>query len=308
MQTTSKWRQWQSTLVATGLLLALAGCGGGGGGGSTPAASAETSVAGTVLKGPVAGATVTGYAIESGAMGRAIGSGTTDAQGNFSMSLGMYTGPVMVRAAGGHFTNEATGADMPMQQGDVMTAMIDMVSPGSSQAAIQVTPLTSIAQAMAQRMSGGMTAANIASANASVGAYFMVSDIVHVHPMNPLTPGSGSSADTSMRNYGMTLGAMSQLASSLGMPFASGMVTAMMDDASDGCFDGMMSGAPVMMGGGMMMGGVPGGGPLPSFAGTTGMANAMSDFVRSAQNHSGVTLADMQALINRMMTSNCSLH
>ena len=294
--------------MAVVLLLAVAGCGGGGGGGGSSSPAGEATISGTVVKGPVAGASVTAYAIASGKMGPSIGTATTDSQGNFSMSVGMYSGPTMIRVSGGHFMNEATGADMPMQSGDAMTAMIGSVSPGSPATAIQVTPLTSIAQAMAQRMAGGMNDANIASANASVGGYFMVGDILHARPMNPLTPGSGASADTDMRNYGMTIGAMSQLATSVGMPFASGMVTAMMDDGSDGCFDGMMSGAPVMMGGGMMTGGMPGGGPLPSFAGTTGMANAMADFVRSPQNHSGLTIQDMQALINHLMTSNCSLH
>ena len=280
---------------------ATAGCGGGGGGGSE--ASAETVIAGTVVKGPVAGAAVAAYAIESGAAGTTLASTTTDAQGNFSMRLGTYSGPVMLRAAGGHFINEATGADMSMQAGDVMTAMIPMVSAQSPQAGVQVTPLTSIAQAMAQRMAGGMNAANMASANASVGTYFMSGDIVHVRPMNPLDPGSGATATSEMRNYGMAIAAMSQLGSSLGMPFASGMVTAMMDDASDGCFDGMMAGSPVKMGGGMMSGA-----NLPVYAGTSGMSNAMADFVRSAQNHSGLTLQDMQGLVNRLMTSNCSLH
>ena len=64
----------------------------------------------------------------------------------------------------------------------------------------------------------------------------------------------------------------------------SGPAMAMMDDASDGCFDGRMAGGPVMMGGGMM-----GGTPMPSFAGTRGMSNAVADFVRSPQNHSGLT-------------------
>ena len=58
---------------------------------------------------------------------------------------------------------------------------------------IQVTPLTAMAQTMAQRMSGGMTDANITAANTNVGKYFMVTDVLHNLPMNPLASGSGSS-------------------------------------------------------------------------------------------------------------------
>ena len=293
--------EYKRALIYLGIVAVLAaGCGGGGGG---PEAAGQTTISGSVVKGPLAGATVIARAIESGVEARDLGSATTDAQGNFSITVASYSGPVMLRATGGHFTNEATGADMPMQPGDVMTAMIPMVSQNAAQAAIQVTPLTSIAQSMAQRMAGGMNAANMASANASVGAYFMVGDILHVRPMNPLVAGSGAAGDADMRNYGMAIAAVSQLGANLGMPFASGIVSAMMDDASDGCFDGMMTGSPVMMRGGMAAGV-----PLPSFAGASGMSNAMADFVRSPQNRSGLTIQDMQPLINRLMASNCSLH
>ncbi len=292
-----------TSLAPLAIVLAVVACGGGGGGSGTAAAPAEATVSGSVVKGPVANATVTAYAVDAGAMGRSLGATTTDAQGAFSMALGDYSGPLMLRMAGGHFTNEATGVDMSMQAGDVMTAMIPSVSPAAPQLAVQVTPLTSMAQAMAQRMAGGMSAANMAAANASVGSYFMVSDILHVRPMDPLAPGSASAANADMRNYGMAMAAMSRLAGNLGMPNTSGMVTAMMQDASDGCMDGMMSGAPVMMGGGMMAGAA-----MPSFAGTSGMSNAMADFVRSPMNRSGLTVQDMQALINHLMTSSCSLH
>jgi hypothetical protein len=285
--------------VAAVLFVGLAGCGGGGGSASSPPPA--TSIAGTVVKGPVAGASVTAYAIDSGLMGRVIGSATTDGQGNFSISVGEFTGAAMLRATGGHFIDEASGIDMPMEAGDAMAAMIASLSPGA--AAIQITPLTSIAQAMAQRMAGGMSGANIASANAAVGGYFMAGDILHVRPMNPLAPGSGSPATADGRNYGMALAGMSQLAAGLGMASTSAMVTAMSDDGSDGCFDGMTAGAPIMMQRGAMMGR----GPMPSFAGTSGMANAMALFAASSLNRSGLTVQDMQALINRLMTSNCAI-
>lgn len=258
----------------------------------------EGGIGGTATKGPVIGALMTAYAIESGALGRPLGSATTDAQGNFAISTGSFSGSVMLRMTGGHFTDEASGVDMPMQQGDVMTAMVPSLLAGSMMNGIQVTPLTSMAQARAQRMAGGMSAANIVSANASVGCYFMVGDILHVHPVNPLIPGSGSPSDTDARNYGMTMASMSQLAANLGMPSASGMVTAMMEDVSDGRMDGMRDITPVMMQGGAM-----GTIPLPSYGGSSGISNAMGQFVRSPMNRSGLTMQDMQGLINRLMAS-----
>ncbi len=101
----------------------------------------------------------------------------------------------------------------------------------------QITPLTSMAQAMAQHMTGGMTDANVASANSAVGHYFMITDIVHDSPIDPLASGSGNAAGQDAINYAMVLAGMSQLAQAQGMASSSAMVTAMTNDA-DGCGHG----------------------------------------------------------------------
>jgi hypothetical protein len=297
------WAMLVFLILAIGSSFLFFGCGGGSGGGDGAASSADSVISGTAVKGPVNGATVTAFAISNGMVGVQIGTGTTDAQGNFTLSIGAYSGPVMLRMSGGTYTDEATGASMTMQTGDVMTSAMPQVNAGAVMGGVQITPLTSMAQMRAQSMSGGMTPANIAAANTAMGNYFSVSNILYTHPMNPLTPGSGSGATQDMRNYGMVMAAMSQYANSIGMPFSSGIVTAMMNDASDGVMNGIMGNAQIMMGG---MGGMMGTGnnPLSSSAGTSGLASAMTAFMGSAMNRSGLTIADMQALHNRMSTSN----
>lgn len=301
-------RGYRILLGALGLILSalfltlIAGCGGGGG--STTTGSDGTSpvvgtISGIAVKGPVSGATVTAFAINNGVMGGQIGTGQTDGQGNFSMQVGDHTGPVMLQMRNGSYMDEATGTNMSIQQSDMVTAVIPLMSSGEMMSGIHITPLTSMAQTMAQGMSGGMTPANITSANTAVGNYFMVNDILHVRPMDPLTQGSGSGADQNMRNYGMTMAAMSQLAKDAGMSFSSGMITSMMNDASDGHMNGMMGNSPVQMGGGMM-----GGNMMSPNAGTSGLGNAMTEFMNSQMNKSGLTVQDMQALINKLMTSN----
>ena len=112
-------------LVSTSLALAACGGGGSGSGGTSPPPSPPVSgtVSGTAVKGPVAGATVTAYAINSGTIGAKIVSASTDAQGNFSLSMGPYTGPVMLQMSGGTYSDEASGNGMTMMSGDVMTAV-----------------------------------------------------------------------------------------------------------------------------------------------------------------------------------------
>lgn len=145
-----------------------------------------------------------------------------------------------------------------------------------------------------------MTAANITAANTAMGNYFSVGDILYTHPMNPLTTGSGAGAAQDMRNYGIMLAAMSQYANTIGMPISSGIVTAMMNDAADGVMDGMMGTARIMMGG---KGGMMGNNSLATSAGTSGLASAMTAFMGSSMNKSGLTVAEMQALHDRIGSS-----
>jgi hypothetical protein len=191
-----------------------------------------------------------------------------------------------------------------MASGDAMTAVVPTVVAGSTVTGIQVTPLTSMAQTMAQRLSGGMTDANIAAANTAVGNYFMVSDVLHVQPMNPLLAGSVSGASQDAVNYGMTMAAMTQYAKGLGMANSSAMVTAMMGDAADGVMDGRANGNPISM----PMGGMMGGGMMAPTAGTSGLGAALSDFVNSPMNRSGVTAANMAALMQKLRTTDGRMH
>ena len=231
---------------------------------------ASGTISGTAVKGPVSNATVSALAIGSnGAQGAQIGSAVTDASGNFTMQVGDYTGPVMLEMMGGSFSDEATGTHMEMGATDMMTAVIPNMTAGATLDGIEITPLTSMAQRMAQNMSGGMTEANITQSNSAIGGYCDVSDILSVHPMDPTASGSGADADQDQRDYGMMMAAMSEYASTIGMPSTSGMVTAMMDDASDGIMNGMMGGTRIDMGG---MGGMMGGTMMQSDAGTSGLS------------------------------------
>ncbi len=278
-------------MVAT--LLLAAACGGGGGTTDLGVGSGGTGfINGSVTKGPVGNAAVAAYGVAGGQVGAQLGTTTTDAAGNFSVAIGAYTGPVMLQVSAGTYTDEATGNPMTMAPGDVMTVVMPTIAAGATTGSVQVTPVTAMAQAVAQHMAGGMTDANIAAANTTMGNYFSVTDIVHTQPMNPLVTGSGTSASQDAQNYGMTLAAMSKYAQTLGMSSSSAMVTAMMNDAADGMMDGKAGSAPVPMGG------MGGGMVMPPTAGTSGLGAAMNAFMTSMQNRSGVTTPTLMGKLN----------
>jgi hypothetical protein len=209
----------------------------------------------------------------------------------------------MLKMTGGSYANLATGTTMTMLTGDVMTAVIPTIASGTTLTGIQMTPLTSMAQARALAMTGGMTDNNIAAANAAVGGYFLVSDILQTTPMNAAELVSGGTT-TAMKNYGIVIAAMSQYAQTISMTDPAALITAMMNDASDGIMNGLMGSTSITMsgmGGGMMGGG---GTMMQSTAGTSGLATAMSTFMGSTANKSGLSPTDMQTLINTLAASN----
>lgn len=276
-------------------------------GGGAPAAGAGT-ISGTAFMGGMRSGTITAYGVSGGMMATPLGTSSLDGTGSFTIPIGAYGGTVMLQVAGGTFVDEATGTTMPMQAGDVLTGCLPSVAAGATTAGVQVTPLTSMAQARAQGMAGGMTAANTAAANLAVGDYFAAGDILTTAPIDPSIPGSGAGATPGARNHGMTIAAMSQYARTVGLTASSsGIVTAMMRDASDGVMNGMMGGTSISMGGmsgtGGMGPGMMGGTTLSPGAGTTGLATAMSAFVGSSRNRSGVSMADVQALVDGLAAS-----
>lgn len=287
---------WNDLLLFLKSLPAAASSGGGG----TPPAGSGT-ISGTAFMGGMRSGTVVAYAVSGGMMATQLGTSSVDASGNFNIRVGAYAGTVMLLMTGGTFVDEATGTTMTMQPGDVVTSSVPSLAAGSAMTGVRVTPLTSMAQGRAQGMPGGLTAANVAAANTAVGNYFSIGDILTTAPMDPAVAGSGAAADLSAKNYGMTIAAMSQYARTVGMTVnSSGIFTAMMEDASDGVMNGMMGSTSITMSG---MGGVMGGSTMQANAGTTGLAAAMTTFVGSSRNASGVPIADMQALVDKLNAS-----
>jgi hypothetical protein len=280
----------------------LSGCGGGGAGDASTGSEAAvplvtTTIAGSVVKGPVSGATVTASTVSAnGMMGFPVRSTTTDAQGSFAMPVPMAGGPLMLTVTGGTYTDEATGAKVTFAPGQMMTTVLSSLASGT--ASVQVTPLTAMAQAMAAGMPGGMTPANVDAANAAVGTYFMAGDIVHTPPVNPLVSGSGVGVAAPMANYGIALAAMAQYAKNAGVP-SSIFVGAMMQDAADGVLDGKAGSTPIAMGAGMM----GGTGMMQAGAGGSGLAGAMTDFMNSPANASGLTTTSMTQLMQQLASA-----
>ena len=157
-------------LACTGLATAalIAGCGGGS---SDSAPPVTTSVSGSVVKGPVGGATVCAFKAIATGKGEALPCATSTSSGAYVLEL-TYVGDVVIEASGGSYVDEATGLTRTLS--DPMQVMLS--AQGGTATGV-ITPLTSAAFSKSKGMSGGATHANFGLAVASVATQFNLSGV-----------------------------------------------------------------------------------------------------------------------------------
>ena len=141
-QTSFRW----AALATTAL---LAACGGGDDVVAPPAAVVpppvvvNTTVTGAVVKGPVSAAQVCGYAVAVKARGAALGSCTTsDASGNYTLTVPVGSGALWVEASGGTYTDETTALSTSLPAGSTLRAL---VTANGGTVVTMLTPLTTLA-------------------------------------------------------------------------------------------------------------------------------------------------------------------
>lgn len=259
--------------LALGLASACDSDSGGGGGG------AAGKGAGRALKGPVDGATVEVLELlATGALGGERGSGTTDASGAFVVDVGLAPGWAVVRVTGGTFVDEDTGANATIDAAAPLLGFVDVQeAPGE----LAVTPLTTIAVALAQALAHdpeATVADSVENALLAIGAHFGLADLALVLPAD-LTAGpvaAGPEADAAI-----VVAALSESAADHGVS-ALEFTHALARDAADTRFDGLAFGAPIALGGGT----------LAPTAATSELATGVADFLGSPRNSSGLTAAD----------------
>lgn len=269
-------------LTLTILLLCIAltglGCSGGSGSGGV-----STTISGAVVDGFISGATVQAYQINAdGTKGAAVGSpATSDANGNYSLNLGTYAGPVLIESSGGTHVDWATGAAVTLDAADKLSAVI---ANAAGTVTAHVTPLTMMAAQLALRdMQVNRVAVGTAinNANTKIGQHFGGFNILADKPIDPTVTGSATGVAQSRVDYSLVLAGISKNAAANGWkPFS--LINAMALDASDGTFDGKqgVTQVTVTTSAGSQAN-------LPATTGKSDMGVAIAVFQGSAQNASG---------------------
>lgn len=230
------------------------GCGGGGGG--TPPAPA-TVVSGVAAKGLISGGTVNVFAVDqSGAISASpMGTGSTNPDGSYSVSVGPYSGALLVRVTGGTYKDESASPTAPPVP--LPMPLRAAVANASGNVSVSVTPITELAVVKAGSTS--LPPAAITSANTLVSNIFKV-DSISTKPVAPTTTGF-TGATQAQKDYTLLLAGISQLASQSG-----GLQAALAPMSSDIVTSGKLS-----------------------VATATGLTGALTTFLSGPNNQTGVT-------------------
>ncbi len=257
-------------LPMAAVALILTACSGGNSGSSTPPPppAAKTMISGAVVDAEVINATVTAYEVSSaGVVGVAgvVGAGgcvpatpgpcataTTDAQGNYTVDLGSYSGSVLLESTAGTYTDTVTGQTIPIPSGVVLSSFVPAAAPGSTTITAQISGLTTMAANYALALMGppqNLPASTAASnADSVVGSYFGVAS-AELTSFVDLTDPNCASAGVNQANFdaSLILAGIEQVAAQSGVN-AIDLTNALVADFSsnNGVFTGFLAGGPLI--------------------------------------------------------------
>jgi len=250
--------------------LMLSSCGGGGSSASgvpevVSPSQPTTSVArvietqvisGAATKGPISNASVFFYAIDAFGfpVGDALATTTTDATGNFTVSLPAITAPVLVETLGGSFIDESDQeTDVALKRQILLSetqGFLSVLPVGSSTVAI--TPFTEALVTLVRnqaQVSGdflGQLAETTKVYSDAIGL-----DVLTTVPTNPLSP--AATATTDATRYALLLGAVANTSNNVAIQLGSAtptyeIIKAVISDLVDGVVDGKQFNSSVLVG------------------------------------------------------------
>jgi protocatechuate 3,4-dioxygenase beta subunit len=163
-----------------------------------------TTLTGMASKGPIDAGTISAYKVVNGAKDALLGRATTDSNGNFSVNIGSYAGPVILEVTGGSYKDEAMGITTALG-----TTMSSIAPDTGISTTVSVTPISDAVFQIAKAASGGLTSTNIETAVSTMKSQLGFDPIATV-PADAASATSAAATDAA-RTYAAYLGAVSQL-------------------------------------------------------------------------------------------------
>lgn len=254
------------------------------------------TLGGVVTKSGVNNATVTVFAVNAdGTNGAVLGTGTTDANGVFSITLATKpTGPVRIIVTGGTYVSEADGTTVTSSS--AVTALLDDASTSSSDTSI--TAVSTFVDSLTTGLIGaGATTVTDAHgvATTTINGFYGFPAGTKLEKLLAKFTKADSTSDPNGFLLGLIVGALAQEGKILDTSDPDALIAALAADIFDGKWDGKKEGTPVHLGGGS----------LPSTAGTSDFLSDLATYVEdgTTPTDNGITTSDVSSLENSVGTS-----
>lgn len=202
--------------LACALTSALAACGGGGSS-SDAVVSTTSTLEGVAAKGLIKNGVVKVYSYSADGTKSANPIATTrtsTTDGSYSVSLGSNIGLFTVEVSADASTtmaDEVSGSDIPMPTTMTLRSLVQLDSATSTAVKGYVTPFTDMLVNAAANATGGLTAANAASAQTGVTTMLGFNPLT-TKPLMANSAAAATATDASEKLQSVTLAALSKLA------------------------------------------------------------------------------------------------
>lgn len=291
-------------LVFIVFVLIGTGCGGGTNQGKD-APNIGGSVNGYGIDGIIINGDVAIYSY-NGARGELLATAKTDAKGQFSATIGNYSGPILIDVRNGYYVEEASGYRVDLNVGDYLSA-VTFYSAGGSLSNVMVTPMTTLAASLAGYYQGaGDNVSNaINKANTAMSSLILL-NILDTYPADLTDEKNKPGSLTNSAMYGVVLAALSQMSADISAANGTqphrvynsmALTKALANDISDGKLNGKKVADDIYLG-------IT---KLDSYTMRRTLGVAAINFMNTSYNKSGLGRGDVEGYLSQIALNSGSL-
>ncbi len=291
-------------LVFIVFVLIGTGCGGGTNEGKD-APNIGGSVSGYGIDGIIINGDVTIYGY-NGSRGDLLAQSKTDAKGQFSATIGNYSGPILIDVRNGYYVEEASGYRVDLNVGDYLSA-VTFYSAGGSLSNVMVTPMTTLAASLAGYYQGaGDNVSNaINKANTAMSSLALF-NILDTYPADLTDDKNKPGSLTNSAMYGVVLAGLSQMSADISAQNGTqphrvynsmALTKALANDISDGKINGKKVADDIFLG-------IT---KLDSYTLRRTLGVASINFMNTTYNKSGLGRGDVEGYLSQIAANSGSL-
>lgn len=280
------------------------GCGGGTNQGKD-ASNIGGSVSGYGIDGIIINGDVAIYSY-NGSRGDLLAQSKTDAKGQFSATIGNYSGAILIDVKNGYYVEEASGYRVDLNVGDYLSA-VTFYSAGGSLSNVMVTPMTTLAASLAGYYQGaGDNVSNaINKANTALSSLILL-NILDTYPADLTDEKNKPGSLTNSAMYGVVLAAFSQMSADISaqnntQPHrvynSMALTKALANDISDGKLNGKKVADDIYLG-------IT---KLDSYTMRRTLGVAAINFMNTTYNKSGLARGDVESYLSQIALNAGSL-